>query len=214
MIAARACALARAASIASGSARAEPTAARYPGDGSTTNTGRSTLASGVAAAASAGRWNARGIGERLRSGCGWPASARPSGRAEALDVVVHHGFEVLAAELPVADRRQAQPALRVQGRDDGLLLGGGQGFGFASGAGGAQPGRPDQAPVVVDVVAEVVGHVCLRSLVSGPGPPGTPPTAGSRGRNRRPAPPPCRSARPLPGCPPRCRSRPGSRRRA
>jgi hypothetical protein len=51
-------------------------------------------------------------------------------------VVVHHGFEVLAPELPVPDGRHAQPALHVQGRDDGLLLGGGERFGFASGPGG------------------------------------------------------------------------------
>jgi hypothetical protein len=30
----------------------------------------------------------------------------------------------------------AQPALHVQGRDDGLLLGGGERFGFARGPGG------------------------------------------------------------------------------
>jgi len=51
-------------------------------------------------------------------------------------VVVHHGFEVLAPELPVPDRRHAQPALHVQRRDDGLLLGGGERLGFASGPGG------------------------------------------------------------------------------
>jgi hypothetical protein len=102
----------------------------------------------VRSGAPPGRRNPRDVGQRLRS----------AGRLETAHVVVHHGLEVLAPELPVPYCGEPQPALHMQGGHDGLLLGGRQAPRIPRGAGGQQLGWPDQAAVVVDVIPIVVGH--------------------------------------------------------